>query len=45
MRAQRGRIAALIALSSGVVLAGGCGVADQILATIGLAFRIVDVWV
>lgn len=36
---------ALAALSSGgIVLASGC-VTDQVLATIGFAFRIVDVWV
>jgi hypothetical protein len=45
MRCQRRRIAGLIALSSGLVLANGCDVTDQILATIGFAFRIVDIWV
>jgi hypothetical protein len=45
MKLQCRRIAGLIALSSGVVLASGCSLADQILSTVGLAFRIVDVWV
>ncbi len=45
MRSQRRRIAGLIALSSGMVLASGCDMADQVLATIAAAFRIVDIWV
>ncbi|MFQ5807964.1 MAG: hypothetical protein ACE5I3_16080 [Phycisphaerae bacterium] len=45
MTSQRRRIVGLIALSSGTVLASGCDVADQVLATIGFAFRIVDIWV
>lgn len=45
MEAQRRRIAGLIALSSGMVLATGCDVTDQVLATIEFAFRIVDIWV
>ena len=44
MRSQRRRIAGLAALSSGMVLASGCSMADQVLATIELAFRIVDLW-
>jgi hypothetical protein len=34
-----------VALASGLLLASGCSVADQVLATIEFAFRIVDVWV
>jgi hypothetical protein len=45
MVSRRHRLTALLVLSSGMLLAGGCDVADQILSTIGLAFRIVDVWV
>ena len=45
MKLQRRRIAGLLALSSGMALASGCSVADQVLATIQAAFRIVDIWV
>ena len=45
MVSRRRRLAVLLALSGGTLLASGCDVADQILSTIGLAFRIVDVWV
>ena len=45
MTPRRRRIIGLLALSSGTVFASGCDVADQILATIEFAFRIVDVWV
>lgn len=46
MRSQPGRIAGLVALSSGLVLATGCDdVTDQILATIEFALRILDIWV
>jgi hypothetical protein len=45
MTSRRRRIIGLLALSSGTVFASGCDVADQVLATIELALRIVDVWV
>jgi hypothetical protein len=45
MKLQRRQIARLIALSSGMLLASGCDVADQVVATIQFAFRIIDVWV
>ena len=45
MRPLRGRFTGLLVVSSGMLLASGCSVADQVLSTIGLAFRIVDVWV
>lgn len=32
-------------MSSGMVLASGCSVADQILETIEFAVRAVDIWV
>lgn len=45
MRLQLRQFARLIALSSGMLLASGCDVAEQVAATIRSAFRIVDVWV
>jgi len=39
------RIAALLVGSGGLVLATGCDVADEVLATIEAALRIVDIWV
>jgi hypothetical protein len=45
MRLQQRRVAGLLALSSGLVLASGCDVADQVLATVAAALRIVDIWV
>ena len=45
MTSQRRRFAALIALSSAMVLASGCSVVDEILATIDFALRIADIWV
>jgi hypothetical protein len=35
----------LVALAGGTALASGCSVADQVLATIEFALRIVDIWV
>lgn len=45
MKSLRRRFAVLTVLSSGMLLASGCDVADQVLATIAAAFRIVDIWV
>ena len=45
MRFRQRRIAGLIVLSSGALLASGCSVTDQILSTIRFAFGIVDIWV
>ncbi len=42
--ARRKRMIALLVLSSGMTLASGC-VAEQVIATIATAFRIVDIWV
>ena len=45
MTAHRRRIAGLIAMSSGTLLASACDAADQVLATIEFALRITDIWV
>ncbi len=44
-RAKRRWTLLLLALSGGMLLSGGCDVADAVLETIRLAFNIVDVWV
>ncbi len=46
MKRRRRRLIALSVLSSGTLLASSCsGVADQIIATLRLAFGIADIWV
>lgn len=42
MRTSKSRIAALVALSSGTLLAGTC---DAVWETIRLALNIADIWV